>query len=381
MLGDAGRNLQFEIEDGVMLQIELRRLVHEVQADACLIGGLATIGRVVHLAVERRTGRHQHAGPLRIGIGLVARHEGHQLRLEQRPATVDARHVLRLGIAEGGDRVMQYLAITRHDLHGTHPHVAIQRVGCLKELVIDGACGGRRERRQVHDQIRLSQFPLSRGLNGHCQWIIAGAALRARIDPMHQGLRLGNAQAHVVIERVDLRIGMPGRHTLGENHLANHRREALHHRVTGHGPRADAASTVTIRTFFLQQRRNVRAVGNIRVLRNIAAGKIERFATVVCGRWCAGQCWRLTVCKSGQGCLQVILAAAIGAFGHRTTIGDLPTARIDDQHLSRIGQSQCLADELGAILQDGGTDALAFLVLLQAGACGIRLRIDQEERH
>jgi len=60
------------------------------------------------------------------------------------------------GIIDAGEDVMHYGAIARKYLDGTHPHIAPDRIGDSRILVVDHSGRGHLKRRHFDDQIRLA---------------------------------------------------------------------------------------------------------------------------------------------------------------------------------------------------------------------------------
>src|SRR5690606_1624583 len=74
-------------------------------------------------------------------------------------------------------------------------------------------------------------------------------------------------QATVVREGSIVGISVPGWHTLGTNHFANHGRETANHVVFVHGEGGNTTWAVTVHTLVDEDRRNIFGVGDLRVFR------------------------------------------------------------------------------------------------------------------
>ena len=181
------------------------------------------------------------------------------------------------------------------------------------------------------------------------QRIIALATRRARFDPVHHRTDLVGREPAIMLELANSRIRMPGRHRLGADRLADHRREHLHLIVVRHRKRRDAAFLVTDDALFFEDWRHILRIGNLRMLRALAAvDEVDRrtLARNVRGRNGA----------PSQHVAQRFLQIAFGAHCrrtaiHRAMIQDTQRLRLDQEGLARIGDSQLLASQLQLVMQ------------------------------
>src|SRR5206468_3116709 len=95
---------------------------------------------------------------------------------------------------------------------------------------------------KFHHEIGLAQRPFLCGWRWlDSQGIVALAPRRPLLDPAHEGLGLVGRQAALVDEAPIMRIGMPRRHALSQQHFLDHRTPAFHFFITAHRKRPDVA--------------------------------------------------------------------------------------------------------------------------------------------
>ena len=244
---------------------------------------------------------------------------------------------------------MRRLSVAGQQRCRLHPARFGLRVHRRGELIVDHARRRHGVGRHVEHEVRLAQRPVRRRMRLLRQRIIALATRRARLDPVDHRADLVGRKPAIVLELADRRIRMPGRHRLGADRLADHRREHLHLIVVRHRKRRDAAGLVTDNALLLEDRRHVLRVGNLRMLRAPAAvDEVDRrtLAHNVRGRDGA----------PGQHVAQRFLQIALGARCrraaiHRTMIQDAQRLRLDQEGLARIGDAQLLASQLQLVMQ------------------------------
>ncbi len=336
-IGDHGRAAQ-DLWRGVLRV--------EVETDAGLLDRRLAIGRIVHLEAE----------------GLARRDPG------ARAFRIDGR--LRAdGIAARAVRqqVVNRLAIARLDGRGAQPATLCQRVLHFRVLVVDHARSRDRVFRQFDDQVRLSKFPLGRSLGIDLQRVRALSARRAGFDPVDQRRRILGLEVHVRRERVDMRVGIVGRHAIRADRLADHARPLLDLLVAVHRERTDGAFRVAGDAVLGEDRRDFLLIRNLRVCRLVAVREGElrcRHVDVRCGHRLAG--------------LQPV-DCGIQLCAGRAGIDDLPRLRIDHHRLRRVAHTEALADELRVVDEHRQVEVQR----LQVGGDGLarhtRRRVHQEE--
>ena len=271
---------------------------------------------------------------------------------------------------------------TRPHVHGAHPNIPVERVRHYMELVIHHARCRHVERGNVDDDIRLAHCPLRRRHRGLRQRVWPGAAWRPRLNPMHQGLPFRDAERPVVLPNAHMGVRMPRRHPAGADHLADHRREAPHHRVAAHRPRPDAAGAVTFHAVGLQERRDGVAVGDGGVVRFLA-WEVHQAAY----RRCPGDGRRGIGQHRFQGVTQIVmLRLGLLPFVAQPVVGgaaidDAPIARVDDDDLRGALKPQGLPHQLRLIDQDGIGDG-PLVGLLGDGFAGVlQVGVNHQELH
>ncbi len=239
-------------------------------------------------------------------------------------------------------------------LHGDGPEPGVlgERVGHLLVLVLDEAGGRHLEGRQVDDHVGLAKLgrPVGRVLAGVGeQRVRAGPARRPGLDPVHQGLRLVGRQALVVLEDADVRVGEIGRHAVRAHRLPDHRREAPDHLVAVHREGADAAVHVAGDALLLQDRRDLRGIGDVGEVGGVRPlGEGDRLA-----RGSEGGAGDLRLVAGQQRVHSLVGASQRPAVGHG------PGLRVDHEDLALALHAQLLAHQLLLVHQD--RDAQAFL--------------------
>ena len=319
-------DLDRAVDDDHVAHDGLRHVLAEVDADLGVIDRLLAVGRVVHLVAHRPAGRQVGAHLAVEDVGLGANRIA-----ADRPAPAGlgglavGRHVLH----PAGQHVVYGLAVAGLHRRGADPVALGLRVQGVRPLIVDHARGRHLVGRDLQDQVRLAQRPLGRHALHAGQRIGAFAARRACFHPVHERLDLFRAQVLGVGEMAHARVGVVGRHPVGADHLADHRREALDHLVAGQLHRPDAAGRVAGHAALLEDRGDVLHIGQLG-LGAVREGDRRPVARRARRRRAAGH-------QGVQGRTHT---------ARRAVVDDLPGLRIDDDRLGRAADAQRLADQL-----------------------------------
>ena len=360
---------------GVHHQVRLLVVLVVVERDPRVVGHFLAERGVVRLeadgAAARDPGAHVLGRDLALGAHGIAAQRSAPLVLERLGA---GRHVLQVA----GQHMVNALAALH--LGRGRPQPLAFGGGVLRPgvLVVDHAGGRDGVGGDVEDGVRLAQRPFGGHVRLGAQRVLALAARRALLHPMHQGLDLGLRQMLVVRELSHVRVGVVGRHPAGADHLTDHRGEALDHLVAGEGHRADPALFVAFHAVLLEDRGHVLDVGDRDLL--VARREVDQAALGHLG----GRRDHLAAQEGGngvfgEGLAGVLLDAVVGAVVDRAAIDHLPGLRVDHEDFRRAGEAERLADDLIAVHQDRDVDA-EFLGLVDNGLAAV-LQVGVDQHH
>lgn len=99
---------------------------------------------------------------------------------------------------------------------------------------------------KAQDDVGRSERPVGKRWLRTGERIDAGPCGSARGDPAEEGLDLDAVESVAVVELTERRIGVEGRHALGEEDLLDHAGVVADPRVPVHGPGTDAAGAVAL---------------------------------------------------------------------------------------------------------------------------------------
>src|SRR6185503_2034667 len=114
----------------------LRWFVVEIQTQPGDVGDRLAVRRVVHLEAEVRFLAQQNARVRGIGNGILAR----RITPQFPHLASDGASLAAARIVDAGQDVMNHGTIARHDLNGTNPDIAPERIGGARILIVDYAC-------------------------------------------------------------------------------------------------------------------------------------------------------------------------------------------------------------------------------------------------
>ncbi len=288
MIRRAGGNRELRVGDCRCAHFVFRRLFREDEADLRSIRCWSAVRRVVHLELQRRSGRDAFGQARRVDGRVFAdrpvderdrvrtargRRELSPLRVGQLPgrarravSTVGdrahAQHVrprVSRRLDDRDDDVVHVFGIAGAHFARGNPAVFREVRRHLEILIVDRAVGGNPELDgHFEDDVGLAVLPAGRERR-HGRHLRGIALPGLGIDPLHDRVDLCLREAAIVAECAVRRIGKPRRHRPRADFVADGAGPRPHVPIGNEGHRRDFAGPMALHAFAVENRRDVPA--------------------------------------------------------------------------------------------------------------------------
>ena len=316
---------------------------------------------------------HQHPGVAWEATGLDTR------CVTCQPTSISA--TLALGRQDEGNHVVQSLTISRQHIGTGDPGILFKRQVHGEIAVINDSFSGDRLRGNGHNVIGFSQMPIELGPEAYRQRVLPTASRGSQGDPVQQPLLLLRTQRQIITKSAVVRIGLPGRHALSQEHFLHHVGPSFELLVTCKREGGDATVGVTAHTFFLNQGCNLRAVIDWLLLMLFPCTKVNLTSGSTRLR-----CVRFFSRKMRLEGLDQVVTRCLGFFTfvaksiiHRPSKHHPQSFCIDDDGLCSPFDSKAACHLLGVIIQDRQGDFKIFSLTLQVLISILGIGVEQPE--